>query len=111
MVRISAISSGTSHVLIGLAEANLGDSRRVDSLIITNTDTTSIGVDLYLSNNAGVSVTVPILDGLLIRKGYTVDVFEKIPFEYDDSLALYFKMTDAAYTATATLCYTPLQPF
>ena len=100
---LHSTSSGTSHVIIGPPEANTGNMNIIiHSLYIVNTDTTSIGVDLYLSTDAGSTVHVPILDGIKIGIGYTLDVFEEVPFEYPDTHGLFFKMTDAAFTAQVT---------
>tara|TARA_B100000519_G_C14069318_1_gene355988 strand:- start:222 stop:575 length:354 start_codon:yes stop_codon:yes gene_type:complete len=107
---INATSSGTAHVIIGPSEANTGNKNIIiHSLYIVNTDTTSIGVDLYLSTDNGATVHIPILDGIKIGIGYTLDVFEDTPFEYSDTYGLFFKMTDAAYTANATGNYSTSQ--
>jgi hypothetical protein len=109
-ILISAASSGTAHVVIGPPEANTGNTNvLIHSLYIVNTDSTSIGVDLYLSTDNGVSVHIPILDGIKIAVGYTLDVFDGIPFEYSDTYGLFFKMTDAAYTANVTGNYSKVE--
>ena len=102
-ILINSTSSGTTHIIIGPPEANTGNMNIIiHSLYIVNTDTTSIGVDLYLSSDNGATVHVPILDGIKIGIGYTLDVFEDTPFEYSDDYGLFFKMTNAAFTATVT---------
>jgi len=107
---ITSTSNGTNHVIIGPPEANSGNKNIIiHSLYIVNTDTTSIGVDVYLSSDNGVTVNVPILDGIKIGIGYTLDVFDGIPFEYADSYGLFFKMTNAAFTAKVTGNYSTSQ--
>ena len=109
-VLINSTSNGTNHVIIGPAEANTGNMNIIiHSLYVVNTDTTSVGIDLYLSSDAGATVHIPILDGIKIGIGYTLDVFEDTPFEYSDDYGLFFKMTNGAFTAQITGNYSTSQ--
>jgi len=107
---LNSSSSGTAHVLIGPTEANTGNTNIIiHSLYIVNTDNTSVGLDLYLSLDNGSTPAITILDNFKIRVGYTLDVFESVPFEYNDEYGLFFKMTDAAFTADVTGNYSKSQ--
>ena len=56
---------------------------RVDKILICNTDSTEVEVDLYLYDASISPNTVKILDGAVLSKKQTLDVFEGTPFEYD----------------------------
>ena len=100
---LNSTSNGTSSVVIGLPEANTGYKNiLIHSLYIVNTYAGSVGVDLYLSLDNGATVNIPILDGIKIGTGYTLDVFEDTPFEYGDNYGLFFKMTNGSFTAKVT---------
>jgi len=107
---INSSSSGTAHVIVGPPEANTGNMNIIiHSLYIVNTYAGSVGVDLYLSLDNGATVNIPILDGIKIGTGYTLDVFEDTPFEYGDDYGLFFKMTNGSFTAKVTGNYSTSQ--
>ena len=77
----------------------------IKSLIINNTDTTSIGVKVYLWNG---STNYYILGStstfFKMGVGYSADIFEKTPFSYDGTYELKI-YTDSGHTATSFLNY------
>tara|TARA_R100000322_G_scaffold132310_1_gene88194 strand:- start:404 stop:721 length:318 start_codon:yes stop_codon:yes gene_type:complete len=72
-------------------------SKKVMRLLICNTDTTAITASLWLETGAGA--TKYILKNIEIESGYTLDVFDGIPFIYDDLYKLNISLGDAAYQA------------
>ena len=72
-------------------------SKKVTRLLICNTDTTAITASLWLENTGGD--TRYILKNIEIESGYTLDVFDGIPFIYDDNYKLNISLGDAGYVA------------
>jgi len=74
-----------------------GKTKKIFRLLICNTDTTAITVNLYLTNPGGD--TYYILKNIEIASGYTLDVFEGEPFVYDDAFRLVYANGHTDYTA------------
>ena len=89
--------NGTTAEQILSATTSDGRTKTVFKLLICNTDTTAITVNLYLKNAGGD--TYYILKTIEIDIGYTLDVFEGKPFVYDDAFKLTFTLGHTDYTA------------
>ena len=81
-------------------EAMGRDFNRINKLLICNTDTTEIEIDIFLYDASITPNTVKILDGVILSKKQTLDVFEGTPFEYD---AAYDLKADAGSGHTADI--------
>lgn len=107
MITIETNHTGGATNVIGPVRNTYTASTQIDirSLIINNTDTTSIGIRLWLTNGTN---DYYILGGSAIwfkmGTGYSADVFEKTPFSYDGSFELRLS-TDTGHTATSFLNY------
>ena len=89
--------SGTTAAQRLSEVTNDGKTKKVFRLLICNTDTTAITVNLFLTNAGGD--TYYILKGIEIESGYTLDVFEGEPFVYDDTFRLVFTLGTTDYAA------------
>jgi len=89
--------SGTTVAQILSANTGDGKTKKVFRLLICNTDTTAIMVNLFLQNADGD--TYYILKTIEIESGYTLDVFEGEPFIYDDAFRLIFSLGHTDYAA------------
>ena len=67
------------------------------ALLICNTDTTAITVSLWLETSG--AATKYILKSVEIESGYTLDVFDGIPFIYDDNYKLNISLGHSDYVA------------
>ena len=90
------VSATTAEQVLSVATSD-GKTKKVFRLLICNTDTTAITVNLYLKN-AGAD-TYYILKSIEIESGYTLDVFEGEPFVYDDAFKLIFTLGHTDYAA------------
>jgi hypothetical protein len=72
-------------------------SKKVTRLLICNTDTTAITVSLWLETSG--AATKYILKSVEIESGYTLDVFDGIPFIYDDNYKLNISLGHSDYVA------------
>tara|TARA_R100000900_G_C3235305_1_gene143993 strand:- start:39 stop:356 length:318 start_codon:yes stop_codon:yes gene_type:complete len=89
------VSATTDEQVLSAATSD-GKTKKVFRLLICNTDTTAITVNLYLKNNGD---TYYILKSVEIEAGYTLDVFEGEPFVYDDAFKLAFTLGHTDYVA------------
>ena len=89
--------SGTGIQTLSAAVTDSDDVYVVERLLICNTDTTAISVDLWLDDGAGNAPY--ILDGVEIPVGVTLDFLNGIPFSFKASHRLSLQLTDAAYEA------------
>ena len=89
--------NATTAAQILSANTDDGKTKKITRLLICNTDTTAIAVNLYLSNAGGD--TYYILKNIEIESGYTLDVFEGEPFVYDDTFRLVYANGHTDYTA------------
>jgi len=90
------VSATTVNQILSDA-ANDGKTKKIFRLLICNTDTEAITINLFLSNDSGN--TYYILKTIEIDIGYTLDVFEGEPFVYDDSYRLVFSLGHTDYSA------------
>jgi hypothetical protein len=89
-------TGNTDNQLIGHARTNNGFTYKVHSCKISNIDTTDIYVTIKLHSS---TTTVEILKSFLIKKGYTVDLFDT-PFEYPDEYDLLLALDNSAYAVS-----------
>jgi len=89
--------SGTTVSQILSTNTDDGKTKKIFRLLICNTDTTAITVNLFLQNAGGD--TYYILKTIEIESGYTLDVFEGEPFVYDDTFRLVFTLGHTDYAA------------
>ena len=90
MATIAAANITTTPVRITPALDALGKQTRIDSLIIANSHTGSIAVNVFLdTDSAGANPDYYIIKALKIGVGYTIDVFEDTPFEIPSSTAIW----------------------
>jgi hypothetical protein len=104
--------AGTTEKIIGPAKNTVDlqekEKRRVPKLIITNTHATqTVGLSLYLEDKS--SAIFFIVGGLTsylkIRPGYSVDIFENVPYIYSNVDQLKVKLKDAADTVAVLMNY------
>ncbi len=88
--------SGTGVQALRAASTNTSESHTVERLLICNTDTTDIAVNLYLQKDADIHY---LLKSCSIPVGVTLDFLNGIPFTYNADYVFNFSLTDAAYTA------------
>ena len=89
--------SGTGAQILSQLVTASDDVYVVERLLICNTDTTDIKVNLWLDDGAGN--TPYILKEIIIPIGATLDFLNGIPFSFKASHRLSLQLTDAAYTA------------
>ena len=89
-------TGNTDNQLIGHARQDNGFIYKVHSCKISNIDTTDIYVTIKLHSS---TTTVEILKSFLIKKGYTIDLFDE-PFEYPDKYDLLLALDNAAYAVS-----------
>jgi hypothetical protein len=89
-------TGNTDNQLIGHARADNGYTYRVHSCKISNVDTTDIYVTIKLHSS---TTTVEILKTFLIKKGYSVELFDT-PFEYPDEYDLLLALDNSAYAVS-----------
>ena len=93
---ITITSSGTAEKTLSTALAGSTKVNTVDRLLICNTDTTDITVNLWLDNG---SAEFEILHLTTVPKGMTLDVLHGVPFSYDATYGLLLNLGDAGYIA------------
>ena len=110
MATIAAANITTTPVRITPALDALGKQTRIDSLIISNSHTGSIAVNVFLDiHGSGGNPDYYIIKALKIGAGYTIDVFENTPFEIPSSTAIWISTT--ANRADAICNYTTIDKF
>ena len=90
-------SSGTATQTLSSAIADSEKIYTVERLLVCNTDTTDITVNLWLYT--GSAIDGYILKGTTVPLGTTLDVFQGIPFSYAATNNLLLSLGDAGYTA------------
>jgi len=110
MATITVNLSGTTPQRVTQALDALGKQTRIDSLIIANTHTGSIAVNVFLDTDpGGANPDHYIIRQLKVGVGYTIDVFEDTPFEIPSSTAIWVSL--GANSASAICNYTTIDKF
>ena len=86
-------TGNTDNQLLGEQKSNNSKTYRVHSCKIANTDTTNVYVHVKLNDCTN---TIDILKTFLIRRGYTVELFDE-PFDYPDKYDLVLALDNSAY--------------
>mgnify|MGYP003150273755 CR=1 FL=1 len=86
-------TGSTENFLLGEQKANNDRTYRIHSCIISNIDTTDVYVHVKLHDGTSI---LDITKNFLIKKGYTVNLFDQ-PFDYPDKYDLVLALPDAAY--------------
>ena len=108
MVTIAVNLSGATPQRVTPALDALSNQTRIDSLIIANTHSGSIAVNVFLdTDGAGANPDYYIIKSLKIAVGYTIDVFEDTQFEIPSNTALWVSL--GANTASAICNYTKIE--
>jgi hypothetical protein len=89
-------TGNTDNQLIGHARQDNGFTYKVHSCKISNVDTTDIYVTIKIHS---VTETVEIHKNLLIKKGYTIELFDE-PFEYPDKYDFLLALDNSAYAVS-----------
>jgi hypothetical protein len=89
-------TGSTENFLLGEQKANNNRTYRVHSCKISNIDTTNVYVHVKLYDGTSI---LDITKTFLIRKGYTVDLFDE-PFDYPDKYDLVLALDDSAYAVS-----------
>ena len=94
---INISSTGTTEQVLSAAVADSDDVYVIERLLICNTDTTVIKVNLWLDDGSGSAPY--ILKAVEIPVEATLDFLNGIPFNFKASHKLALNLTDNAYTA------------
>ena len=102
--------AGTTDKVVGpnASATDLGNQnkRRVSKLIISNTHASrTLGFSLYVTDKALTKYYIVggTTSYMKVRPGYSVDIFENVPYEYLNVEALWIKLADAADTASTLM--------
>jgi len=102
--------AGTTDKNIGFSAdpTDLGsqNKRRVTKLIISNTHASrTLGFSLYVTSKSLVKhyIVGGTSSYMKVRPGYSVDIFENVPYEYLNVEAIWIKLADSADTASALM--------
>ena len=87
--------SGTGVEILSAATSD-GRTKKLERLLITNTDTTAITVSLYLDDSSDQYYILKLAES---DSGFTLDVLDGTPLVYDDTFILKVTLGDAAYVA------------
>lgn len=113
MITIETNHTGGATNVIGPVRNTYTAKEQLDvkSLIVNNSDNSSIRVKLWLTNG---TTDYYILGGTAswfrMGTGYTADIFEKTPFSYDGTFELRLS-TDTGHTASSFLNYELIRSF
>ena len=86
-------TGNTENELLGHAKQSNNRTYKVHSCKITNIDTTDVYITVKLHDGTN------IVKGFLIKKGYSIDLFDE-PFEYPDKYDLMLALDNAAYAVS-----------
>tara|TARA_R110002020_G_scaffold165825_1_gene353587 strand:- start:488 stop:832 length:345 start_codon:yes stop_codon:yes gene_type:complete len=89
-------TGNTENELLGHAKTANCKLYKVHSCKITNIDTTDVYVTIKLHDGTSI---LEIVKGFLIKKGYSIDLFDE-PFEYPDKYDLMLALDNAAYAVS-----------
>ena len=110
MATITAANITTGPVRITPALDALGKQTRIDSLIISNTHSAAISVNVFLdTDGSGGNPDYYIIKAHKLAVGYTIDLFEDTPFEIPSSTAIW--ISTAANRVDAICNYTTIDKF
>ena len=110
MTTITVNLSGTTPQRVTPALDALGKQTRIDSLIIANTHSAAVAVNVFLdTDGSGANPDYYVIKALKVAVGYTIDVFEDTPFEIPSSTAIWVSL--GANTASAISNYTIIDNF
>ena len=89
-------TGNTEKQLLGHAHTANGFTHKVHSCKISNIDTTDVYITITLYDG---TTAIEIAKGLLIKKGYSIDLFDE-PFEHPDSHELMLNLDNSAYAVS-----------
>ena len=89
-------TGNTENELLGHAKQSNNRTYKVHSCKITNIDTTDVYITIKLYDGTNI---LEIVKGFLIKKGYSIDLFDE-PFEYPDKYDLMLALDNAAYAVS-----------
>jgi hypothetical protein len=89
-------TGSTANTLLGHAKQSNNRTYKVNSCKITNIDTTDVNITVKLHDGTNY---IEIVKGFLIKKGYSIDLFDE-PFEYPDKYDLMLSLDNVAYAVS-----------
>tara|TARA_R110002020_G_scaffold222634_1_gene431542 strand:+ start:26 stop:343 length:318 start_codon:yes stop_codon:yes gene_type:complete len=93
---ITITSSGTDEKTLSAAVAESGKINTIERLLICNTDSTDITVNLWLDDGSN---EFELLHLVTVPQGMTLDFLNGVPFQYAEKYGVLLNLGDAGFTA------------